>query len=115
VSGAQWKQRERGTAAQLGTIRLPSNGKAQPDMIATMAGYTLAIEHKSLKGTLPLWLSRALDQAARNAPTETLPVVVVAASTGPGKPIRRVAMIDLRQLPALLRAATVAAEGHTGE
>lgn len=104
MADMQWKQRERGTAALLGTIRMPSNGTAQPDMIATVAGQTLAIEHKSLKAPLPLWLSGALDQAARNAPEGTTPVVIVAASGGAGKAIRRVALLDLHRLPALLRA-----------
>ena len=104
MADSLWKQRERQTATMLGTIRIPSSGKRAPDMLAELHGHTLAVEHKSLKGALPLWLSRALDQAGRNAPVDTTPVVIVASSTGPGRPIRRVAMLDLHHLPALLRA-----------
>lgn len=100
----QWKARERQTAALLGTARLPSNGKGQPDLLAQVAGHVLAVEHKSLKGVLPAWLTGALDQAARNAPAATSPVVIVAASAGAGKPCRRVALIDLAHLPALAAA-----------
>jgi hypothetical protein len=103
MADKQWKQRERGTAALLGTVRIPSSGKAAPDIIADLHGHRFAVEHKSLKAGLPLWLSRALDQATRNAPDGSLPLVIVAASAGPGRPTRRVAMLDRHHLPALLR------------
>jgi hypothetical protein len=88
MSRSRWKRRERETARLLGTERLPSNGRAQPDIIA--GGW--AVEHKS-RETLPAWLTSALDQAARNAPDGTRPVMVLTAGQGPGRPLRSVVVL----------------------
>jgi hypothetical protein len=86
---ARWKRRERATARLLGTERVPSNGHAQPDIVT--GGW--AVEHNS-RETLPVWLTRAVDQARRNAGDGCTPAVVLAAGQGAGRPLRRVVLLD---------------------
>ncbi len=97
MSDKRWKARERATARLLGTTRLPSNGRAQPDIV-TATGW--AIEHKSCQ-RLPAWLLRAVDQAAKNAPPGTRPAVVLVARPAPGWPLRRLVALDFEMLAEL--------------
>jgi hypothetical protein len=71
----------------------------------------LAVGHKDLPGPLPLWTGRALHQADCSAPDCSVPVVIIAASAGPGKPTRRVVLLNLHQLPGLVQAAGGAEDG----
>ncbi len=64
MTDKRWKARERQTARLLGTERLP------------------------------LWLLRAVDQAARNALAGTHPAVVLVAQPAPGWPLRRIVVLD---------------------
>ncbi len=100
ASRARWKRREREAARMLGTERLPSSGRGAPDALATVGPQTLAVEHKS-RESLPAWLTDAMAQAVRNAPVGALPVVVLTAGAGPGKALHRLAVVRLRDLPAL--------------
>ena len=104
MANARWKRREREALKRLGGVRLPSNGRPQADGHVTVGGVDCAIEHKS-RATLPGWLTDAVDQATRNAPVDTMPIVVISTATGPGLPLRRLAVLRLEDLPRLVDAA----------
>ena len=75
----RWKHLERETARELGAERLPSNGRAQPDIIAGR----LAIEHKA-RQILPKWLLAVWEQATRNARAGQTPLLVLSMPWGTG-------------------------------
>ncbi len=107
ASRPRWKRREREAA------RLPNTGRASPDIVATVGGQRLAVEHKS-RASLPGWLLDAVAQAERNAPEGALPVVLLSAGAGPGRPLHRLAVVRLSDLPPLLAAAAGADGGFGG-
>ncbi len=100
MTDTRWKARERQTARLLGTERLPSNGRAQPDMV-TPSGWS--IEHKSVEN-VPLWLLRAVDQAARDAPPGARPATVLVCQPAPGWPLRRLVVMDFAAFAELAGA-----------
>lgn len=76
----------------LGGVRLPSNGHGQPDVLTD----DLAVQVKTRK-QLPSWLHDAIDQAARDAPPDRLPVVVLCEASR-GHRTRRYLVFDLNRL-----------------
>lgn len=92
MSAGRWKRHEREIAAMLGGVRLPNNGHGQPDVLTD----DLAVQVKTRK-TIPSWLHDAIDQAARDAPPERLPLVVLAEASQ-GRKTRRYLVIDLERL-----------------
>jgi hypothetical protein len=89
VSDARWKRHEREIAAALGGIRLPNNGRGQPDIIAG----NLAVQVKT-RTALPSWLIAAMEQATRDAPAGMVPVVVLSEATQ-GRKSRRYLVMEL--------------------
>lgn len=105
MSAGRWKRHEREIAAILGGVRLPNNGHGQPDIITD----ELAVQVKTRK-TLPSWLHDAIDQAARDADEDHMPVVVLAEASQ-GRKTRRYLVVDLDRVldwlarrPAMLPA-----------
>jgi hypothetical protein len=88
----RWKQQERSVAALLGGIRLPNNGRGQPDVRAP----GLAVQVKTMK-QLPLWLTEAVAQSTREADPDELPIVVLCAVSR-GRKARRLLVVDLDTL-----------------
>lgn len=85
----RWKRHERETATLLGSVRLPSNGRAQPDIIAG----PFAVEHKS-RETLPQWLASAIAQAQRNAGDGQTPLLILTTPNGRGRKPTRLVVLD---------------------
>ena len=80
MADKRWKRHERETAARLGTVRNPSNGRRQNDMDHG----PWAIEHKSTKRPLA-FLRKAMHQAvegARKRGEGQTPIVIVCAGEG---------------------------------
>lgn len=88
MADKHWKRREPEVAKLLGGIRLPNNGKGQPDVIAG----NLAVQVKTRR-VAPQWLLDALDQAATDADTDQLPAVVLCLPQR-GVGTRRVVVVD---------------------
>src|SRR5688500_7408683 len=91
---ARWKRQEREVAAALGGIRLPNNGRGQPDVLAG----DVAAQVKTMQA-LPAWLTDAVDQATRDAGPAELPVVVLNR-VRQGAKARRLVVVDLGALLA---------------
>ena len=90
MTDKRWKRLERQTARALGSERLPSNGHAQPDIIAG----PFSIEHKA-RQTLPKWLLAAWEQATRNASAGQTPLLVLSMPRGRGRRPLRLAVMAL--------------------
>jgi hypothetical protein len=105
---ARWKRIERQTARLLGAQRLPSSGRPAPDILAG----PFCIEHKVRK-RLPAWLLQALAQARQTAGPGQIPLVVLAAAPGPGRPIQRLALLALDDLLHLLNSPQATAYDQT--
>jgi len=90
----RWKQQERSVAALLGGIRLPNNGRGQPDVRAS----GLAVQVKTMQ-QLPRWLTEAVAQATRDADPDELPLVVLCAVSR-GRKVRRLLVVDFDTLIA---------------
>ncbi len=88
----RWKRHERSVATLLGGIRLPNNGRGQPDVSAP----GIAAQVKTTKH-LPLWLTEAIAQATRDADPGELPIVVFCVA-GRGRQTRRLVVLDLDAL-----------------
>lgn len=88
----RWKQQERSVAARLGGIRLPNNGRGQPDVRAP----GLAVQVKTMQ-QMPLWLTAAVAQATRDADPGELPIVVFCVAAR-GRTTRRLLVVDLDAL-----------------
>lgn len=105
VPNDQWKRRERVIAEKFGTQRIPSSGRAYPDIIVQpgeqRAHPGLAIEAKCWSGIQPrFW--EALAQARKNAPDEMVPVAVIAESNRVrGRKPRYAVVMDLDAFAAL--------------
>lgn len=88
MSAARWKRQEREIAAALGGARLPNAGVGQCDVRA--GGW--AVQVKTTKA-LPLWLTAAVDQAARDAGEDDVPAVVLS-EVRQGVKARRLVVLD---------------------
>ena len=100
MSAARWKRAEREVAAALGGQRLPNSGRGQPDVEAPGFGRALAVQVKTTTA-LPLWLTAAVEQAARDAGAEGVPVVVLN-EVRRGVRARRLVVLDLAVFRALI-------------
>ncbi len=89
MTGQRWKRHEREIAALLGGVRLPNNGRGQPDVTAG----NLAVQVKATKA-LPAWLTAAVDQATRDAGAGQIPAVVLSECRQ-GRKARRLVVFDL--------------------
>lgn len=90
----RWKRHERTVADLLGGIRLPNNGRVQPDVRAP----GLAAQVKTMQA-LPRWLTEAVAQARRDADPPELPALVLCAAAR-GRKTRRLLVVDLDTLTA---------------
>ena len=86
---SRWKNAERQIAAALGGQRLPNNGRGQPDVVAG----PFRCQVKTTKA-LPAWLVAAVEQAARDAGADGVPVVVLN-EVRRGVKARRLVVLDL--------------------
>jgi hypothetical protein len=91
MASSKWKRNERVAARMLGTERIPSNGKPQPDYI--IEGFS--IESKERK-SLPALFKSAMAQAERNKVEGTAPMLVMQEARGPGFPVQRYAVIPMQ-------------------
>jgi hypothetical protein len=99
MSEAKWKRCEREVARLLGGQRQPNTGRRGPDVVAG----SWACEVK-LRSRLPLWLERALHQAAVAAEeTGRTPLLVLVCSQGKGRRAKRLAILSLDALVSLAR------------
>lgn len=89
MADKRWKRAEREIAALLGGVRLPNNGKGQPDVKA--GRYAVQVKTTT---ALPAWLVGAVDQACRDCGPGELPVVVLN-QVSQGKQARRLLVLDL--------------------
>ncbi len=92
MSAGRWKRHEREIATLLGGVRLPNNGRGQPDVIAG----NLAVQVKTTKALLA-WLTDAVDQATRDAGAGQLPAVVLSECRQ-GRKACRLVLFDLDAL-----------------
>ena len=88
----RWKRAEREIAMALGGVRLPNNGRGQPDVRAG----DVAAQVKTTQA-LPAWLTGAVEQAQADAAGGELPVVVLNEVTQ-GRRARRLVVVDLGDL-----------------
>ncbi len=92
MTDQRWKRHEREIAALLGGVRLPNNGRGQPDVTAS----NLAVQVKTTKA-LPAWLIAAVDQVTRDVGAGQLPAVVLS-EVRQGRKARRLVLFDLDAL-----------------
>ena len=104
-----WKKQERSVAALLGGVRLPNNGRGQPDVRCPDG---LACQVKT-RTALPRWLTEAVAQAERDAAAGELSVVVLCA-VSQGKRTRRLLVVDIETLMAWPGPAVGAVSGEQG-
>lgn len=111
MASQRWKTRERLVARALGTERLPSNGTARPDAVASIGSTTFSIEHKS-RESLPGWFTDAMAQAVRNAVPGSTAMLTITAGAGPGKTNHRYVVLRLEDVAKLVGTPTDAPNGR---
>jgi hypothetical protein len=107
MTEAKWKRAERQVAAIVGGVRVPNVGKAAPDVICR--GWCIEVK---LRSRLPLWLERGLAQAEAGAKERGLtPLLVIVCPQGQGKRAKRLAILPLHVLMALVGASVKSGGG----